>query len=461
MSQHENRPSHPFTPRASSWLTRASTLLPLRAKDAFIHSKLARNINAARLYFKALVGSRANAASLLCSAYGYSSSTFVDHRIISKLRGGGFPLEEEFWRPLVANFPRYRSLLKEQSVLTRSIILKEPGAHGEKGVLLMCFEYNWARLAMATRGQDFQWIDDNFDLILSTSWSPTDYLTLSLLLSKTKGPLFVQPCNRWETEKLARFHERIIPVNSLPCDWINPSFYAPVPLAGRDIDILMVANWGEFKRHWDFFNVLRQLPANWRIVLVGQREGGRDAGFIAKLANRIGVPQSLEIHQSIPISEVSALQQKARVSLIFTRREGCCVAAVESIFAGCAVGMRADAHIGSLDYLNPSTGGSLRPGHLAEDILSLHAAASPETSSEWGRSHISCHHSLARLAEVLKAHAASRNLPWTRELRPVHWRPHPCHINEQDQSELSELHQECHRRYPDLFPVDLMDVSKQ
>ncbi|MEN3940361.1 glycosyltransferase [Prosthecobacter sp. SYSU 5D2] len=401
-----------------------------------------------------------NGAGMLCRALEFSESPKLDAIIIRRLRHAGrFPEASDFWQPIVAALPRYRTLVVQKPHLTRSIILKAPGPSGEKGVLLMYFEYNWVRLALGIPEAEFKWLDDHYDLILSTSWSPTDYASLSLILARTSGPVFVQPCNYKERSKLAKFHPRIVPLESLPCDWIDPQFYSSETTGERPIDILMVANWGEFKRHWDFFNALRHLPPHWRLVLVGQKEGGRDADFILKLAREIGVLQQLEIHQSIPAEQVSQLQLQARVSLIFSLREGCCVAAVESLFAGCALGIRADAHVGPLHYIHEQTGKRLRPGRIAQDIYDLHQAAPSLKPAAWAMENISCLQTHAKLTQVLRQHSEQRGLPWTQDTVLPHWRPYPRHAKEQDAEALRPAYEECHRRFPQVFSADLLGTS--
>lgn len=446
----------PFQTQPSP-LRRWWLLLRLRLTDELRHSRKLRSLNALRLRLRSNFSPPAQAAAMLCRALEFSESEWLNQHIIRRL--SRFPLTEAFWRPIVAALPRYRSLVVQQPHLTRSIILKAPGPEGEKGVLLMYFEYNWVRLTLGIPEEEFRWLEERFDFILSTSWSPTDYASLNLVLAKTSGPVFIQPCNYTEKAKLEAFHPRLVVLDTLPCDWIDPQFYPSQAQQERPIDILMVANWGEFKRHWDFFKALRHLPPSWRIVLVGQKEGNRDQNFIAQLAEEIGVPQKLEICQSLPAEQVSLLQLQARVSLIFSLREGCCVAAVESLFAGCALGIRADAHVGPLHYIHELTGKRLRPGHLAEDILELHRAAPSLQPARWASQNISCHQTRLKVNDVLRQQSEKRGLPWTQDLWLPHWRPYPRHARPEDAASLRPLYNECHQRFPQVFPADLLETS--
>jgi len=430
----------------------------LRLLDGLRHSKSLRHLNAWRLAFQsALQQENPASASLACRALGFSGSARLDHWLSRRVeKWVDEPPHHEFWQKAVRmSHPRYDAPLRREPCLTRSMLLKAPSEDGEKGVLLTLFEYNWARLMLGLSEQDFAWLDAHYDLVLSTSWSPTDYAVLAMVLARTSGPVFVQSCTFQEMPKLAGFHPRVRLLESLGCDWINPDFYPPSKHERR-VDFLMIANWGEFKRHWEFFAALRRMPPELRVVLVGQSEGGRDAAYIRQLAQTMGVPQSLEIHQSLPIHEVARLQSEARVALIFSRREGCCVALVEAMFAGCAVGIRADAHVGPLAYVNEETGVRLRPGHLAEDLMRLHRQAPEMQAARWVRENVSCHVSHEKLGRLLRQSCLDRGLTWARGLALPHWRPYPCHASREEARALLPAYEDLHRRFPHVFGAEFL-----
>lgn len=371
----------------------------------------------------------------------------------------GIEGKADLWSQIVRGLPRYRDLIKTRPLLDRSIILKAPQEGGEKGVLLMTFEYNWARLLLGLSDEEFRWIDERFDLVLSTSWSPTDYAVLALALSKVKGTVFVQSCNFSEIATIERFDPRLKCLSTLPCDWINPTLYQPRPVAERTTDIVMVANWGEFKRHWELFRALAQMPASLKVVLIGQKEGGRSIETLRALARDFGVPQQLEFIESVPIEEVARQQCQAKVSLIMTRREGCCVAAVESLFAGCALAMREDAHVGPLAYINERTGSRLRPAHLAEDLMRLITAAQQMTPREWAIEHVAGEVSRRKLDHILEQHARSSGLPWTRGVIQPQWRPHPTFAHQDDLEAMRSVYETLAARFPQVFGPDLITES--
>ncbi len=323
----------------------------------------------------------------------------------------------------------------------------------------MTFEYNWVRLMLGLSDEEMVWLDAHFDLVLSTSWSPTDYAVLALALSRTRSTLFVQSCNYREIPFIEAFHPRLQCLATLPCDWINPGLYEPKAAAERTTDIVMVANWGEFKRHWELFRALSLMPQDLKVVLIGQPEPGRSKEFIRRLARQFGARQQIEILESLPIAEVAHYQMHAKVSVILTRREGCCVAAVESLFAGCALAMREDAHVGPLAYINGKTGRKLRPGRIHEDLMMLLKSVEDMQPAQWAREHLANEQSHSKLNALLRWEAKQVGRPWTRDLVVPQWRPHPTFTRENEKERLRPAYEDLNRRFPKVFSGTLIDDS--
>ena len=426
--------------------------------DSLRHSSLVREVAGWVTWARAaLPQSPASRSAHLCRALDLAESADLESRVLHQLapvlRDGGH------WRQVVAGLPRYRRLVPEQPGLSRSILLKAPGAAGEKGALLLYFEYNWARLLLGLTTAELDWLGRHYDLILAASWSPTDYATLALAAAILPDGAWIQPANQGEAGKIGALHPQLRVLDSLACDWINPVFYHPKPMAERSIDLLMIANWGAFKRHWEFFEALRSLPAGLRVVLIGQKEGGRTLETIRQEAARARMPQRLEFHESLPIDEVTRLQCDAKVSVLMSRREGGCVAVVESLFAGAAVAMRADAHVGSRAHIHPETGALLRPGRIAGDLAELLARAPSLRPHDWAARHLSCHQTVARLNATLKTHALAAGRTWSQDLCLVHWRPYANFADPADRERLRPAYADLHQRFPRVFPANLADES--
>lgn len=403
---------------------------------------------------KALRGTR------LARALGFAMSERLRGICISKLNAcPGIDGAAAVWTEVARRNARYGAIIKKQPRLERSIILKAPGNDGEKGVLLMTFEYNWARLLLGMKDEELSWLEERFDLIFSTSSSPTAYAILLLAVSRLRGTVFVQVCNPRDASVIESIHPRLKCLPTMPCDWINPDLFEPKPNAERQTDVLMVSNWADVKRHFDLFRALAPLPKELRVVLIGQPEDGVTSEDIRRMAHEYGVPQELVIFESLPIQEVARHQCDSRVSVIMSRREGCCVAAVESIFAGSALALRADAHIGPLSYINEQTGRLLRPDHLADDLAALVRDSAILDPRGWAVENIAGLCSQKKVDAMLAEHAATTGAPWTRGIVLPQWRPHPTFARADDLEIMRPIYADLHERFPQVFSADLITES--
>lgn len=216
---------------------------------------------------------------------------------------------------------------------------------------------------------------------------------------------------------------RVVPMYT--SHWLNPAHFHPRPRDQRDLDIVMVASWGKVKRHHVFFKALRQLPASIQVVLIGQDQEGRNATSILEEAKLYGVEDRFSVHTSLRHEAVAELLGRAKISLLFSLREGSAVVVSESLFADTPVGMLANAYNGSRSFINPETGVLLQHRNLAAqlaDFLGRHRGFSPR---RWAEANITCYRSTARLNDALKQHALQNGEAWTEDITTLCWRPDP------------------------------------
>ena len=135
------------------------------------------------------------------------------------------------------------------------------------------------------------------------------------------------------------------------------------------------------------------------------------------------------------------------------------MAAVESLFAGCALAMRTDAHVGPLAYINEHTGRRLRTGHIAEDLMKLLSEAAQLHPQKWAAENLACSVSRGKLNALLKSDAQSKGRPWTMDIAQPQWRPHPTFADEAERDSLRPAYAELHQRFPMAFSDDLITES--
>jgi glycosyltransferase involved in cell wall biosynthesis len=349
------------------------------------------------------------------------------------------------WRDRQIGWTRYwREYDLDQRQLTTSLLLKGPGPDGEKGVLYSSFEYNWLRLLAHHDARRF--LADYF-LVGASSWSPPDYAVMLGMAGLSADPVFLGVSNPADVIAYRVAEPTIQAVPIMACDWINPDFYQPRAAADRDIDILMVANFSPFKRHWLLFEALRHMRRDLRVALVGIPVPGRGAAELRQEARALGALQDLEIVTNAPIATVTAYQCRAKTSLVFSLREGSCVAVTESLFAGSPVGILRKAHIGAKAYINSQTGTLLRETGLSRQLDQFLETSDSYRSREWALDHITCHHASTTLNGILRDYSKRAGHPWTRDITPLCWRYVPSYLDPRDAAalapEVARLRSQC------------------
>jgi hypothetical protein len=320
-----------------------------------------------------------------------------------------------------------------KTALYKSLLIKEPGPHGEKGVLYMAGEDNLARLLVHHDARRFL---AEYLLVGASSSSPADFGLLAGFAGLSDDPLFIGISNPADTEAYAVLHPTVAALPVMACDWINPGYYSPRPQEHRAIDILMVANFLPVKRHWLLFQALRDMRADLRVVLIGIRTPTRGEAELRAEARAFGARQELEILTNASIDTVTAYQCNARISVILTQREGSCVAVTESFFADTPVAMMRGCHVGSRAYINDHTGVLLAPRRLAYQLSAFLERSAEFRPRQWAMEHITCFHTSARVNATLRDHCLGRGQPWTRDIRPMCRRYVASYVNSADEREL-------------------------
>lgn len=308
--------------------------------------------------------------------------------------------------------------------IPKAIILKryDPDT-GERGAIFISFEYQWARLLL---GNDLDEFARRYALVVSPTWTPPHSLVNWGFPRFYPDSIHCLISNQSDLETFPRLSPQYRMVNLYASSWVDPGLFKPLPRPVRDIDILMLANFGTYKRHHVLFKALRKLPRDLRVVLVGQPNGSRTAEVLLREAEAFGVRDRIELRQRVTDEEVVELLCRSKVSLINSKREGSCVAIVESMFANTPVGLLEGAQIGSAAFINARTGVFLRESHYASDLESFLERADDFDSRGWCLENgLSAQASSVCLNGILKADALADGRAWSRDIVPFHWRPNP------------------------------------
>jgi glycosyltransferase involved in cell wall biosynthesis len=421
-----------------------SRRVQVRITDALRNSRAAWEFSSAAALAGACVACALEKQLLLCAvAYRRTSFEFVRERLEARLSPWLDPRRADIWRTAKIGWKRLQHPLADK-VLDKGLILKSPGADGEKGVLYLSFEYNWLRLVAY---YDLRKLLQEYLLVAASSSSPPDFTSHWALAHIGPDPVFLQISNPSDKERHERLSHNIRPVPIMASDWINPEFYRPRPHPQREIDIVMVAGWSHNKRHWLLFRTLRAMRRNLRVVLIGQNSEGRTADDVWREAKAFGVTGQVEMIRNATIETVTEQQCNSKASVILSAREGSCVVVTESFFADTPVAMMHNAHVGSRAYINRQTGVLLRSETMAAQLSQLIEQSASYGPRAWAMANVTCFHSTRKLNSLLRDYCCEHRIPWTRDIVPFCWRPDPIYVRDADGARMKLAYQDLYERH--------------
>jgi hypothetical protein len=423
----------------------------LAADDALRYSPLVRRTRASasrlRRFLLDRTGSRRDLASI------------VRTRGVARLRYADAGLSAELTRlreaaPWLQNATLPWDELAPVSAPTAldyAAILKKPTG-AERGVLLVCFEHNFLRLA---RHADLDRLARDYDLVVSPTWSPPFDLAVMVLAARWPRRFHTLLSNYRDRDIYPRFLRNVDVVPLLASSWVHPGLMAPSePRARKTVDLVMLANFGVYKRHFALFRALRNAPSL-RARLMGVPMDGRTADNVMELARAYGVGDRVEVLQSPSDAEMRSALQEARAAVILSRREGSCIAVAEMMMMDLPVLMLRDAHVGSKAFVTADTGMLVDESRLAEGLEAIVAAAStmaPRTAMLRGG--YECFTSTRVLNDALRVAAEREERPWTVDVLPhAIVRLGPRYVQAGDATAMEDAHATFADRYGVSLPA--------
>jgi glycosyltransferase involved in cell wall biosynthesis len=418
--------------------------LKIQAEDALRYNLVVRNLLATSILLKTpsqqATDSDEAARSIhkLCQAarLAATDSMMLKAETAIKRQLPAIDPERVPWGEFIPDF--------DQDRIKKAIVLKRYVSEREKGVVFVSFDNQMARLAKASDLREFA---ERYTLVLSPSWSPPHSIPSYLFPRLYPDPIFCLISNRRDLEIFPRISDKYRMVPLYAANWVDPRIYPVAPMEERNIDILMVANFGKFKRHHAFFAAMRDLPKNYHIVLVGQNERGRTKETVLDEAAIFGTRDRFEIRQDVPYDELQKLMTRAKTSIVLSRREGSCVVVVESMFANTPVGIYEDAEMGSRAFVNVHTGRLLRRNNLAAQLKDFVEASAEYEPRRWVMENgIGCVGSSQTLNRALKQHALANGGEWTEDIATLRWCPDPQYYDPKDAERLRPCYGEVESR---------------
>ena len=324
----------------------------------------------------------------------------------------------------------------ENHLIESATVLKPYISEREKGVIYFSFEYQWTRILQNCDVNEFR---KYYHLVLAPVWAVPYSLVNFLFPVYWDDIIFSHLSDPNDAVILPRISPNYITVPLLCSSWVNPEWFKPVPFEKKDIDLVMLANFGKYKRHFVLFKALREMPESLRIVLIGQRNANRTKEVLLNEARIYGVENRFELWENAKDEDVFDALARSKTSVILSLREGSCVAVVESLFADTPVALFKNAEVGSRIFINEKTGIFLEPVDVGRQLYEFIQNAHKFTPRKWAMDNkIHCFESSRILNEKIKQTLLARNEEWTQDIATFHWRPWPKPVYEDDRRRLNQ-----------------------
>lgn len=295
-------------------------------------------------------------------------------------------------------------------------VLKSPNKN-EKGALIINYSYYFP---LFIKYFDVEEIAHKYHIILEPSWAGFCEENI-LAYTQFDFPIFLQTYEARDRAFIHALGTNIKTIDVGPSWFINhDNFSLPLSESERDIDVIMVAAWAKFKRHRAFFKALAQnLPTakKLKIVCVGYPVD-LTSDDIRQYAREVGLEEQLTIFEWITPEEVSDLQKRAKVNVLWSKFEGNNRAIIEGMFCGTPVIMREGHNYGeNYDFINPYTGKFANESTLIKTIESvINKQNTFFKPRDYVMQNRNCISGTEQMSRVLREYEESVGNPWSQDL---------------------------------------------
>ena len=286
----------------------------------------------------------------------------------------------------------------------------------ERGVLVLNYSYSFP---LFLKLFDVAQIASRYFIVLEPSWN--GYLNLDILCYNiVSEPIFVQALEPRDAKLLSQSGTNLVPVPLGSNWWVDYTVFKPIDLE-KDVDIIMVASWADFKRHHKLFKTMKRLKQRGRViraVLIGYPVE-KSLEEIRVRARYYGVEEQIEFYEWLSADEVNRQFNRARINLIWSRFEGNNRVIVEGMFANVPFILRRGFNYGyKYRFVNEKTGVYADERDLEETIVAMLDGATSYSPREWAMEHMTCHKAITILFDTINIKARQLGEDFSNDLVP-------------------------------------------
>jgi glycosyltransferase involved in cell wall biosynthesis len=294
---------------------------------------------------------------------------------------------------------------------TAIFVTKSPKGD-EKG--LICVHYNHI-LPFFAKFFDVPRLAQRYHIVIEPSWSGFCDGDI-LCYTQFPFPIFVEAYEPRDAALIRSLGANLIPVGTSTNWWVDHRKFHPLPHVKKEFDLVMVAGWGVYKRHYRFFEALSRLRRQGRrprVLLVGYNVGWKKETVLDH-ARYFGIADQLEVLERVPYDRMNDAVNRAKVHLLWSRKEGVNRAIIECMFAGLPTIVREGFNYGyRYPYINEETGCFATEESLPRAIEELVSRADQMRPREWVMANMSCQRGAEILSQAVGQLARSHGEPWT------------------------------------------------
>lgn len=321
----------------------------------------------------------------------------------------------------------YRVYLSKEESVYKSQILHNYGINKDRLLVVKSSNYNEKGVIIFRNTTLFRSFMKIFDLdkiaekyyiVLEPTW--VGYFDLNILcFCKYKFPIFIQAYEPRDFIFIEKLKKNLIPVPLGTHCWVDNRIFRPLNGVSKKFDLIMVANWAIFKRHYQVFHALKKIQKYGRrlnMILIGYPLD-RTKDDIYKEVKYYNVEKQVELIENISQEEVNYYFNCSKVSILWSRKERQGQAVVEGMFSGVPFILREGFNHGfKYDYINKFTGIYSFEWELPNKILYMVEHYQEFSPHLWVTEHMSCQKSTAILNDAIKKIAISRGENWTKDI---------------------------------------------
>jgi glycosyltransferase involved in cell wall biosynthesis len=246
-------------------------------------------------------------------------------------------------------------------------IVLSPRTSSKKGILLVKYSYYFPLMFKLF---DMQNIADNYHIVLEPSWAGTCEPGI-LAYATLNSPVFIMSYETRDTDFLKGISTNLNDVKLSSNWWVDHRKFNYAMDIKRDIDIIVISTWANFKRHYFIFKALVELKKvlpDLSVALVGY-PGDLSLQDVKQMAENMGLADVVNFHEWLPPEEVSQLLQRSKVNLLWSRFEGLNRSIIEGMFCNVPCILREGFNYGDkYPYINAETGRYSSESKLADNL---------------------------------------------------------------------------------------------